>query len=131
MKEPHDEGLARLSAYFHSVSTLKVNRISRLNTRGFTHSCATTRKGGFTVLRRTRRKLLDPIKARHIMDLVQDGERQGIGWPMCVRRKASRSCWGHALAMKATHGGKAKNDKLDSRKIAGLLRGGLLPQAYV
>jgi transposase len=38
---------------------------------------------------------------------------------------------GHALAMKAIHGGKAKNDKLDSHKIAALLRGGLLPQAYV
>ena len=38
---------------------------------------------------------------------------------------------GHALAMKAIHGGKAKNDKLDSFKIASLLRGGLLPQAYV
>jgi transposase len=38
---------------------------------------------------------------------------------------------GPALAMKAIHGGKAKNDKIDSRKIAGLLRGGLLPQAYV
>jgi transposase len=38
---------------------------------------------------------------------------------------------GHALAMKAIHGGKAKNDKIDSLKIAGLLRGGLLPQAYV
>jgi transposase len=38
---------------------------------------------------------------------------------------------GHALAMKAIHGGKAKNDKLDSSKIASLLRGGLLPQAYV
>ena len=38
---------------------------------------------------------------------------------------------GHALAMKAIHGGKAKNDKLDSFKIATLLRGGLLPQAYV
>ena len=36
---------------------------------------------------------------------------------------------GHALAMKAIHGGKAKNDKIDSRKIASLLRGGLLPQA--
>jgi transposase len=33
--------------------------------------------------------------------------------------------------MKAIHGGKAKNDKIDSQKIAGLLRGGLLPQAYV
>jgi len=38
---------------------------------------------------------------------------------------------GHALAMKAIHGGKAKNDKIDSHKIASLLRGGLLPQAYV
>lgn len=38
---------------------------------------------------------------------------------------------GHALAMKAVHGGKAKNDKIDSHKIAVLLRGGMLPQAYV
>jgi Transposase len=37
---------------------------------------------------------------------------------------------GHALAMKAIHGGKAKNDKLDAYKIASLRRGGLLPQAY-
>jgi transposase len=33
--------------------------------------------------------------------------------------------------MKAIHGGKAKNDKIDSQKIAVLLRGGMLPQAYV
>jgi len=38
---------------------------------------------------------------------------------------------GHALAMNAIHGGKAKNDKIDSHKIASLVRGGLLPQAYV
>ena len=38
---------------------------------------------------------------------------------------------GHALYMKAIHGGKAKNDKIDSQKIAVLLRGGMLPQAYV
>jgi len=31
---------------------------------------------------------------------------------------------GHALSMKASHGGKAKNDKLDAQKIAVLLRGG-------
>jgi transposase len=37
---------------------------------------------------------------------------------------------GHALAMKAIHGGKAKNDRIDSYKIAVLLRGGMLPQAY-
>jgi transposase len=38
---------------------------------------------------------------------------------------------GHALSMKAIHGGKATNDKSDSHKIAALLRGGMLPQASV
>jgi transposase len=38
---------------------------------------------------------------------------------------------GHALYMKAIHGGKAKNDKIDAHKIAVLLRGGTLPMAYV
>jgi transposase len=38
---------------------------------------------------------------------------------------------GHALSMKAIHGGKATNDKIDSQKIAVLLRGGMLPQASV
>lgn len=38
---------------------------------------------------------------------------------------------GHALSMKAMHGGKAKNDTIDSPKIAVLLRGGMLPQADV
>ena len=37
---------------------------------------------------------------------------------------------GHALYMKAIHGGKAKNDKIDSYKIACLLRGGNFPMAY-
>src|SRR5213593_2476491 len=38
---------------------------------------------------------------------------------------------GHALSMKAIHGGKAKNDKIAAQKIAVLLRGGMLPQADV
>lgn len=38
---------------------------------------------------------------------------------------------GHALYMKAIHGGKNKNDKLDSEKIARLLRGGTFPLSYV
>lgn len=37
---------------------------------------------------------------------------------------------GHALYMKAIHGGKVKNDRIDSEKIAALLRSGMLPQAY-
>jgi len=38
---------------------------------------------------------------------------------------------GHALYMKAIHGGKTKNDKIDSFKIASMLRGGMFPIAYV
>src|SRR6266446_4249867 len=38
---------------------------------------------------------------------------------------------GHALYMKAIHGGKAKNDKIAAHKIAVLLRGGMVPQASV
>jgi len=37
----------------------------------------------------------------------------------------------HALYLKAIHGGKAKNDRVDSEKLATLLRGGSIPQAYV
>ena len=47
--------------------------------------------------------------------------------------RAENICFvlGHALYMRAIHGGKTKNDKIDSEKIARLLRGGMLPQAYV
>jgi transposase len=38
---------------------------------------------------------------------------------------------GHALSMKAIHGGKATNDKIDAHTIAVLLRGGMLPQVSV
>ena len=37
---------------------------------------------------------------------------------------------GHALYMKAIHGGKAKSDKIDSEKIARLIKGGTFPLAY-
>ena len=36
---------------------------------------------------------------------------------------------GHALSMKAMHGGKAKNDTIDAQKMAVVRRGGMLPQA--
>jgi transposase len=38
---------------------------------------------------------------------------------------------GHALYIKAIHGGKAKNDDIDAEKIGRLLRGGNIPVAYV
>ena len=46
-------------------------------------------------------------------------------------KEGIRFVLGHALFMKAIHGGKAKNDKIDAHKIALLLRGGMLAQAYV
>jgi hypothetical protein len=36
----------------------------------------------------------------------------------------------HALSLQASHGGQATHDTLDAQKIAVLLRGGMLPQAY-
>ena len=38
---------------------------------------------------------------------------------------------GHAQYMKAIHGGKAKNDKIDSEKIARLLHSKMFPKAFV
>jgi transposase len=47
------------------------------------------------------------------------------------RREGITFVLGHALYMKAIHGAKAKNDRVDAFKIASLLRGGNLPMAYV
>ncbi len=49
---------------------------------------------------------------------------------LCRREKIA-FVLGHALYMKAIHGGKAKNDRIDALKIATLLRGGMIPRAYV
>ena len=49
---------------------------------------------------------------------------------LCSREKIP-FILGHALYMKAIHGGKAKNDRIDANKIAVLLRGGMFPVAYV
>ena len=49
---------------------------------------------------------------------------------LCAEQKLT-FVLGHAYYMKAVHGGKSKNDRIDSYKIAVLLRGGMLPMAYV
>ena len=51
--------------------------------------------------------------------------------PVSAYRARDPFVLGHALYMKAIHGGKAKTDKSDAHKAAVLLRGGMLPQAYV
>jgi transposase len=48
---------------------------------------------------------------------------------LCSRQKIA-FVLGHALYMKAIHGGKAKTDQIDAHKIAVLLRGGAFPLAY-
>ena len=49
---------------------------------------------------------------------------------LCLEEKI-KFILGHALYMKAIHGGKQKDDKLDSEKIARLMRGGTFPLSYV
>jgi transposase len=48
---------------------------------------------------------------------------------LCAQEKIT-FVLGHALYMKAIHGGKAKNDRIDATKIARLLKGGTFPLAY-
>jgi transposase len=66
-------------------------------------------------------------------DLIVGAECM-FGWywlsDLCHKEKISFLI-GHALYMKAVHGGKAKNDRIDANKIARLLKGGNFPLAYV
>ncbi len=48
---------------------------------------------------------------------------------LCAREQIA-FILGHALYMKAIHGGKAKSDKIDAEKIARLIKGGTFPLAY-
>ena len=47
------------------------------------------------------------------------------------RQQNMRFLLGHALYLKAIHGGKTKSDRIDSEKLAMLLRGGNFPTSYV
>jgi transposase len=49
---------------------------------------------------------------------------------LCLQHKIT-FVLGHALYMKAIHGVKTKNDRIDSQKIALLLKAGMIPKAYV
>jgi hypothetical protein len=57
--------------------------------------------------------------------LLRDSRRLAQGYTRDQRRSRANEI------LQPIHGGKTKNDRLDSFKIATLLRGGLLPQAYV
>ncbi len=74
-------------------------------------------------------RVIAPYRA----DLVVAGEGLFTWYwlsDLCARA-GSAFVLGHALSRKASHGGKAKNAKIDAHNIAVLVRGGRLPRAYV
>ena len=80
----------------------------------------------------------DGDSLRRVLEPFRDGLVVGVectfSWYWLAdwcREEKIEFVLGHALYMKAIHGGKAKNDKLDSEKLARLLRGGNFPLAYV
>ena len=75
-----------------------------------------------------------PRGARRVADRTHRVHRRLFSWYWVAdhcREKGIAFILGHALYMRAIHGGKAKNDKIDSNKIAVLMRGGMFPEAYV
>lgn len=80
----------------------------------------------------------DPNKLQHILDPYIGNIVVGVECMHCwywvsdfCNELGVDFILGHALYMKAIHGGKAKNDRIDSFKIAKLIRGGNFPLAYV
>ncbi len=80
----------------------------------------------------------EPVEFLQIIDPYRDDIIVAVECMFCwywlgdlCLREGIEFVIGHALYMKAIHGGKAKDDRIDSRKIAGLLRGGMFPLAYV
>jgi transposase len=79
----------------------------------------------------------DPRPLLELIAPYRDGLVVGVecmyGWywlaDLCQQHRIA-FVLGHALYMRAIHGGKAKNDRIDSDKIARLLRGGTFPLAY-
>ena len=82
-----------------------------------------------------------PANPEHFLKLIAPFRENVVVAVECIftwywladlcRREGIPFVLGHALYMKAVHGGKAKNDRIDAHKIAVLLRGGMLPMAYV
>ena len=79
----------------------------------------TTPEAFLRVIAPYREDVVVGVECRFTWDWVADlCQKEGIAFVL-----------GHALYMKAIHGGKAKNDKIDAQKIAVLWRGGRMPQA--
>jgi transposase len=96
--------------------------------------CIVDRSGKKLVHRKLRNdpelflKILGPYLASVTVATESTGSWYWLG-DLC-QEKGIRFAMGHALYMKAIHGAKSKNDRIDSEKIARLAQAGLLPRAY-
>lgn len=97
--------------------------------------CISNREGRIFVHRNI------PTKPEHFLEIIKPYQEDLVvavecmfSWywlaDLCLEQNIA-FVLGHALYMKAIHGGKAKNDKIDSGKINALLRSGTIPMAYV
>ena len=101
------------------------------------HTCILDHNGNIVLDRNL------PCKPKALLDAIapyQNGIIVGaecmFGWywlaDLCMEQpQPIPFVLGHALYMKAIHGGKSKSDRIDANKIARLLRGGTFPLAYV
>ena len=78
----------------------------------------------------TGRTLCGCVQCRTRSSWAASPRSTGTGWPICAASTRSPSCSDTPNTC-AIHGGKVKNDKIDSEKIAYLLRGGNFPLSYV
>ena len=97
--------------------------------------CVMNRDGDILVHRNIRNndfdyflKVVDPY--RHDLTVACECTFNWYWLCDCCHDAGIHFALGHALYMKAIHGTKTKNDRIDSKKIADLLRGNLLPKAY-
>src|SRR6266511_4555144 len=93
---------------------------------------STARLSAIATCKRTRRRFLrlsHPIGT--ILSSPSNACSPGTWLADLCAREGIPFVLGHALSMKAIHGGKAKHAKIDAPKMAVLLRGGMLPQADV
>jgi transposase len=107
-----------------------------LHTRSM-HTCILDHDGNIVLDRNL------PCKPKAFLDAIAPyqagiivGAECMFGWywlaDLCqLQPKPIAFVLGHALYMKAIHGGKGKNDRIDANKIARLLSGGAFPLAYV
>jgi transposase len=101
------------------------------------HVCVVDQRGNKQLHRnfdtKTPERFLDSLSPYRGSDLIVDCEST-FNWYWLADLCSVENLpflLGHALYLKAIHGGKTKSDRIDSEKLAMLLRGGNFPVSYV